>query len=147
MKIILIKDIPKIGRKGDIKDVSEGYAINFAIPRKLALFATKENIKRVELMKETLEVSKKVQDSLLIKIINDLSQKQISIKAKANEKGHLFAGITKEDIVSVIKSDLKVSIDPDFISLDKPIKEVGNYVIEIITPNKAGKIKLEVFGE
>lgn len=147
MKIILLKDISKIGKKGDIKDVSEGYAVNFAIPQKLALFATEENIKRAKMEKAVKDAEFKILDDLISKNIETLSNATVSIKSKANEKGHLFAGISKTDLAKEIEKQTRIKIDPDWIDIEKPIREVGNHIINIKANGKSGKIKIEVLGQ
>lgn len=147
MKVILLKDVSKIGKKNDIKDVSEGYATNLLFPKKLALIATKENVDKVNRMKSQAEAEKKVLEDLLIKNIDSVSENLITIKSKANEKGHLFAGISKEDLVKEIENETRISIDPDWIMLDKPIREVGSHTVEVKFGSKLGKIKVEVVGE
>lgn len=147
MKIILLKDVAKIGRKGDVKDVSEGYATNFIFPRKLGILATDENIKKLNLLKSEEEIKKKVSEDLISKNIDTLSTFNIVIKAKSNEKGHLFAGISKEDLVREIENQTRIKADPDWIVLEKPIREVGNHIISIKTQNKTGKLKVEILAE
>jgi large subunit ribosomal protein L9 len=147
MKIILLKDVQKIGRKNDIKDVSEGYAVNFLFPKKLALIANPANIEKVNKMKNQAESEKKVLEDLLIKNIDSVTEKTITIRAKANEKGHLFAGISKEDLVKEIEKETRIKIEPDRILLDKPIREVGNHIVDVKFGSKSGKIKVEVMAE
>jgi large subunit ribosomal protein L9 len=147
MKIILLKDIPKIGRKNEIKEVSEGYALNFALPRKLAVLATDANVKKVEQTKKIADVERKVMEDLISKNIDSLSASSITVKARTNEKGHLFSGIDKNEIAKEIEKQTRVSIDPEFIILEKPLKEVGQFVLDIKAPHKKGKLKIEILGE
>ena len=101
MKIILLKDIPKIGRKYDVKDVADGYALNLLIPRELAAIASPQAMKRVEQMKEKEGAEKKIQADLLLKNLETIKGLTLNLKEKANDKGHLFAGVTKEILVIV----------------------------------------------
>jgi len=103
MKIILLKDIPKVGRKYDIKNVADGYALNLLIPRGLAQIATPQTEKNIEAMKAKDLVEKKVQGELLVKNLEVLKDLVINMKEKANEKGHLFAGVTKEKLKRYLK--------------------------------------------
>lgn len=129
MKVILLKDIAKIGRKYDIKDVSEGYALNMLIPRGLAQVATPHAVKKVEEMKAKDLTEKKIQGELLMKSLKEIDSLKINLKEKANEKGHLFAGITKERLLEEIFKITRLHIDPESIKLNKPIKETGEHKI------------------
>ncbi len=130
MKVILQKDIPGTGRKYEVKNVSEGYAINFLFPNKLAVNATEKEIERLKMERLKDEEKSKIQAELLEKNLTDLKDKSITIKAKATEKGNLFKGIHKEEISKIIKTDLKLDIPADMIDLEHPIKEVGSHAIK-----------------
>jgi large subunit ribosomal protein L9 len=144
MKIILLKDIPKIGRKGDVKDVADGYALNFVIPKGLGMKATDAAIKKVQGQKMALESEKKVQESLLTKSLENLSAITVTITEKTNEKGHLFEGIKADRLAKEIEKTSGIVLDPDFIELEKPIKEVGNYVLNVSAHGKKGKVKVTI---
>lgn len=136
MKVILLKDIARLGTKYDIKEVNSGHALNYLIPQKLAIPATAEAIRRNEAMKKQIEQEKGIRHDLLLKNINDLDNVTIVMKEKANEKGHLFAGIHKEVIVSELLKQTGLQIDPSSIELDQHIKNVGEHKIKV---NGAGK--------
>lgn len=131
MKVILLKDVPKIGKKFDIKSVSDGYALNFLIPRKLAELATAEAVARVELIKEADLSERKIQNELLEKDIVALNNLVINIKSKANEKGHLFAGVDKAEIMKEILAQTRINLPENYILLDKPLKEIGEHKIKV----------------
>lgn len=147
MKIILLKDIPKIGRKGEVKDVADGYAINFVLPRKLGIKATPEGIKQVEANKSAIEEERKVQENLLAKSVENLSAITVTITEKANELGHLFVGIHADRLAKEIEKQTGIALDPGFIEIEKPIKEVGNFVVTVSAHNKKGKVKVVVEAE
>jgi large subunit ribosomal protein L9 len=144
MKVILLKDIPNIGRKYEIKNVADGMAINMLIPRGQAQVATTEAIKRVEREVSLAIIDKNTQDILLAKDLEKLSSLIIEVKEKANEKGHLFASIRKEDLMEKIKAQTKLNISSDHILMEKPIKEVGEFVIPLKVGEKRGSVKLVV---
>ena len=147
MKIILLKDIPKIGKKFEVKEIAEGYAQNFILPRGLGVRATPAEIAKLDKQKETKAIDRKIQDDLLKKNIEALSERHILIKAKANEKGHLFAGISKEDLLVEIEKQTRIVVDADFIDLPKPFREVGSFIVDIISPIKKAQLKVEIEGE
>lgn len=136
MKIILLKDIQKVGKKYDVKEISDGYALNMLIPKGLAVAATGEVMKRIELEKARDEGEKKVQEELIAQNLKNLDGTTVTMTEKANEKGHLFAAVHKPEIVSAIEKQSKLQISAEHIVLDKPIKEVGAHEINV----KAGKV-------
>lgn len=144
MKVILQKDIAKLGKKYDIKEVSSGYALNLLIPQSLAIMATPEAIKKTSTERMRLEGERKVHEDLLLKNIKDLEDVVLNISSKANEKGHLFAGIHKETIVTELLKQTGLQIDPSFIQMEHPIKEVGDHNIEVKGGGKSSKFKVTV---
>jgi large subunit ribosomal protein L9 len=131
MKVILLQNVNKIGRKNEIKVVSDGYAMNFLIPRKLAEVATDGAVKRSQEMLAQSEAIHQINEDLLIKNLKDLEGVRIEMSESANDKGHLFAGIHAEELVPVIKEQTRLDILPEHILLEKPIKTVGEHKIGI----------------
>ena len=144
MKVILLKDVAKLGRKYDTKDVSSGHALNLLIPQGLAIVATPEAVKRMEVERAKMEGERKVHEDLLIKNVKDLEGVTLTIVGKANEKGHLFAGLHKEAIVAELQKQTELQIDPSFIVMEQPIKEVGEHVVEVVGGGKSAKFKVVV---
>ncbi len=146
MKVILLQDIPKVGKKFDVKNVSNGYAINLLLPQRLARLATNQAIKEVAVEKKKHEVEKERGVGELKEIIGKLTE-PIEIKVKANEEGKLFAGLDKKEIIKAIQEKTGAKIDPDIIELNKPIKEMGEYKIGIKIGSEKSKIILTIKGE
>ena len=144
MKIILLKDVAKLGRRYDVKDVSSGHALNLLIPQGLAVAATPDAVKRVEVQKKKLDGERKIQEDLIIKNIKDLEAVTLTVKGKANEKGHLFAGLHNEAIAAELVKQTGLQVDPSFIQLEHPIKEVGEHLISVMAAGKSAKFKLVV---
>ncbi|MCR4334134.1 MAG: 50S ribosomal protein L9 [Patescibacteria group bacterium] len=144
MKIILLKDTPKVGKKYDVKDISDGYALNLLIPKGFAEIATEKAVKRVSVEKAKEDIEKKIQEDLLLKNLNDMNGIVIEMAGKANEKGHLFAGIHSAEIAPEITKQTRLIISPEFIKLDKPIKEVGEHEITVQVQDKTVKFKLKI---
>ena len=144
MKVILLEDVPKIGRRHEVKNVSNGYAANFLIPNKLAEFATNQKIKISEQKSEEYEKELNLQKELLLKNIKALNNVSIEIKDKTNEKGHLFKGIHKEDIVKALYEQTGAEISPDILVLEHPIKEVGEHKIVVEHGSNKASFKLIV---
>lgn len=144
MKVILLKDIPKVGRKYDIKDIAEGYAVNMLIPKGLVRAATKSAIAEVEKVKSNDLASKQIQNELLLKNLEVIKNLTIAVKEKANDKGHLFAGITREVLAEEIFKSARLKVDPESIKINKPIKEVGEHIIKLEILDKKAEFKLVV---
>jgi len=134
MKIILLKDVEKLGRAGDIKEVADGYARNFLIPEKLAEIATPSSIKKAETLR-SLQVKKAEMDlKQTEEFVAKIDGLGIKISAKANEKGQLFGSITAAMIIEALAAALAektLNIDEGQIAIKEPIKEIGEYTITI----------------
>ena len=144
MKVILLKDVKKIGKRYETKEVSNGHALNLLIPQGLAISATPEAIKRYDVIKSKMATEIKVQEDLMVKNIKSIDETVLTVIGKANEKGHLFAGLHNEEIVAELTKQAKIQVDPSFIQLEHPIKEVGEYTIEVKAGGKSAKFKLIV---
>ena len=144
MKVIFLQDVSRVGRKYDIKEVNDGYAVNFLLPKKLAELATPKAIAELEKRKKNIEIEREVQESILLKNLEEIRGKTITIKGKANDKGHLFSAIHKKEIVEAMKEQHHAAIGEEFISLEKPIKEIGEHEIPISIKGKKSSFKLVV---
>lgn len=136
MKVILLKDVPKLGQRNEVKEVKDGYALNLLLPKKLAEQATLSSLKRLERIKEIEGEVLRVKQNELEKLLSGIEK--IEIKAKANEKGHLFAGVGKEEISK------RSGIPVDNIILNHPIKEIGEHEIEVRVGEKGKKIRIDI---
>lgn len=144
MKVIFLKDVPRVGRKNEVKEVNDGYALNFLLPNKLAIKGSPEAIKQLELKQKGIIVEKQVQKDLLIKNLKELEGKIIIFKEKANEKGHLFKSIHSKEIVFELKKQHHIDIDESIIKLDKPIKEIGKVEVPIEINEIKSFLSLEI---
>jgi len=146
MKIILLKDVAKIGKKHEIKNIADGHAQNFIIPRGLGIPATDANVRKIESMKSASDADRSVQEALLSKNLEALGEITVALSGKANEKGHLFAGIHKDEIVEAVKKQANITVHPEFLVLDKPIKETGNHIVVVQAGGKKANLKLSIEG-
>ncbi len=144
MKIILLKDVPKLGRKYEMKDISDGHALNMLIPRGLAAAATADVVKKYDQIRLKEEGERKLRNELLLKNITELDGVTITMTEKANEKGHLFAGVHKAELIPEIQKQTRLQVDAEHIILDKPIKEVGAHEIEVKAGGKSVKFTLDI---
>lgn len=131
MKIILLSDIVNLGKRNEIKEVSDGYARNFLLARKLAMLATPANLRIIEERKNKESAEQEKKKKLISEIFNKIKNKTFSIKEKANEKGELFGSVGKQAILKTLKEN-EFEIKEDWIKLDKPLKKIGECEIELV---------------
>jgi large subunit ribosomal protein L9 len=144
MKIVLTKDVKGVGKKMEIKTVADGFALNSLIPQGLAEVATANALARVEKVRKQEEVDRKIREDLLSKNIKSLHDAVVEVTLPANEKGHLFAGIHTAEIAPLVKEQTRIDVLPEFIKLDKPIKEVGEHKIDVSVHGKQATFILKV---
>ena len=131
MKVILLENVRKVGSIGEIIDVKRGFARNYLISKKKALFASKENINQVEKIKQ--ELNKKDQDRKKeAKLINDkIKNKTYEIKKLSTENKELYGSVKPTEISKIIDEIDKVKINPSLIQPSKEIKSIGNFDVLI----------------
>jgi large subunit ribosomal protein L9 len=145
MKVILLTDIPKVGNKYDVKDFKEGYAQNVLLAKGLACLATKAELAKIEDRKKQLEKKKTEEVETFKNLISSVDGKNIVIKAKANEKGHLFKAVGVNDVVTAIKEITGIEINEHSITMDH-IKNVGPHTVSIKKGDMKGECKIIVEG-
>ncbi|MFA5776982.1 MAG: 50S ribosomal protein L9 [Parcubacteria group bacterium] len=129
MKVILVENIKKLGNKGEIKDVSEGYARNFLVPKKLVEIATPEAIEKVKLNQKKIQEQEEESEENFKKIASGIQGKKITLKAKA-EKEKLFGRVGTKEIANELKKQ-NFNINEKSIILAAPIKTTGEKAITI----------------
>ena len=147
MRVILLRDIEKLGKKFDIKEVADGYALNFLIPKGLAKKANKESLKWLNAQKEIIE--KKAEEEL--KKIQDLASsidgQEIIIPVKIGEEGQLFESINNQKIAEKLK-EMGFEMKKTQIDLIEPIKELGEFPVKIkFEHNLEAEIKIIITEE
>lgn len=147
MKIILLKDVKKIGKKYEVKEVADGHALNMLIPNGLALPATAGNVNMIETKKKGDMLENAKSEAEIQKALNEVKGLNIEIKGKVNEKGHLFAGIHKEEILTAIHKQKGINIHAEHLLLEKPIKEVGEHAITVKVGDREATFKLNIKSE
>jgi len=147
MKVILLSDVKGLGKKNDIKEVSDGYARNYLFPKGLAVEAKEGFIKTINQQKEAEMKRKERELAEAKKLAQSLLQKKISIPVKTGENGKLYGSVTSKDISEAIHKQLGISIDKRKIELRDTIKTLGVYEVEIkLYPEVSAKIKVEIVG-
>ncbi|MEZ4104619.1 MAG: 50S ribosomal protein L9 [Candidatus Paceibacterota bacterium] len=143
MKVILLRDVAKIGRRFEVVNIPDGYALNSLIPKKDAEPATPANLKRIEKQK-TKTASNREADLADFKIkAEKLCAKPLEIPAEINEIGHLFQSIHASDIVMAAKN-CDITLSENTIVIDKPIKEAGEHSVTLKLHDTTYKLPIVV---
>ena len=130
MKVILQKDIPSLGDAGDIKEVAEGYARNYLLPKKMVIVANESSKKAIDHQMKLIKIKKDKRKKTSEQLAASMSDIEITIPAQVGEEGKLFGSITSMDIAKELK--LKgFDIDKRKILLDSPIKSEGEFKVAI----------------
>ena len=148
MKIILLENVRKIGSIGEVIEVKRGFARNYLIAQKKALFASKENIKEVEKIKS--ELNKKDQDkkNLAKEIDEKLKNKEFEIKKLSTENKELYGSVKPTEVSKILKDLENVDINPSLIQLSKEIKSLGTFeVILNLHSEIQSQIKIKVVAQ
>ena len=142
MKVIFLKDVPRVGKRHDVKEVNDGYALNFLLPRKLAARTDSKEAKELIKKRNEVVVERKIQSDLLMRNLAAIEGKEVVLKAKSNDKGHLFSAIHKKEIVEALKAQHHADVNEDLLVLDKPLKEVGEFMVEVKVDKQKATFKL-----
>ena len=131
MKVILLKNVPKVGNAFDVKDVKPGFARNFLIPEGLAEIATDAAIAQIQERRAKAAAAHEATLAEATEHIKALDGKSVTLSEKANEKGHLFAGIHRAEIIAAIQEQLSATLMEEHILTEEAIKETGEHAVEI----------------
>jgi len=145
MKVIFLQDVPNVARAGEIKEVASGYGRNFLIPKKLALLANLPALSTIKTQLKTEAGSEVQTEDRLAELAQELEGKEITLKARAGAKDHLYGSITSADIAAELESNSGVVIDKRKIELTDPIRQLGSYEVAIkLAKDIIPKIKVTV---
>ena len=131
MKVVLLGEIKGKGGEGDVIDVAQGYAENYLIPQKLAVAATKGNLKQLEERRSNIEKREAVRLADAEALKATLEGKKVAVDAKVGEEGILFGSVTAAMIADAVKAQLDVDVDRKRIELGKSIKVAGAHEVSI----------------
>jgi large subunit ribosomal protein L9 len=131
MKVVLLEDVPGKGRAGEIREVSKGYAKNFLLPRGLALIATPDVQKRVELRLEKERLDESVDRERLVELAQQIEGKEIRFKARVGGGERLFGSITAADVAEQLSGVIDSVVDKKRIDIEKPFHQTGSYEIAV----------------
>jgi large subunit ribosomal protein L9 len=147
MKVILIKDVKGMGRAHEEVTTSDGYALNYLIPKKFAIAATVVAKKEAETRRKQTVDRSIVDAALLTQNIVSLTEARIVIRMKANEKGHLYDAVGESEISKAAKEQAHIDLPENVIKLEKPIKELGTFDIPVSSADTFGKFSITVEAE
>lgn len=144
MKVILLKDVKSVGKKYEVKTVSDGYARNFLFPQNLAKMASNKEVSRIEGLKKAEEIKMKKTKEETEKMAKKIEDTELIIKLKVGEKDELFESVTTKKIAEKMK-DKDIEINKEQIELKSPIKTLGDFEINIKLPFEvSAKLKLKI---
>lgn len=144
MKVILLRDVARIGKKGEVKNVPDGHAQNFLLPRKFAEMATAENIIRIERERTHKMAHREAAEARFSEFLKTHSEQPIELRAPANEGGHLFKGLRAEDVARALAHASGSPIRPEDVTLERPIKELGTHTISVAYGGVRGEAIINV---
>lgn len=144
MKVILLKDVRAVGQHGEIKEVADGYARNFLFPHKYAEPATEEKMAAYAARKQELEAARAKEEEFLNNKVASLRGKQVSVMARATEKGGLFKSVTPTDIVKAIRAQHSLEIPESAVVVKEHIKTVGEHGVMLESKKEKAELIVAV---
>lgn len=148
MKVILTQDIKSIGKKGDVKNVSDGYARNFLFPKKLAVIADNANMNELKTKQDANKYKRDMSKAVAEELAEKMKDFELVFKIKAGGNGKIFGSVTAKDIADELNKKYFVEVDKKKIGLSDAIKNLGVYNIDIkLFEGVVGKLKISVVQE
>ena len=145
MRVILKREVAGLGRPGDVKDVADGYAQNFLLPRGLAIEATAGEMKVLSRARDAKRAKQDRAHADAEELAKRLSETTLVFKLKAGDQGKTFGSVTNKDIAEALKREHKVDIDRAKIQLADPVKTLGTHSVEIkLLPDVRAKVTVTV---
>ena len=145
MKVILLEDVKSLGKQGDIVNVSDGYARNMILPKKLGVEATPKNLNDLKLKKANEEKVAQENYEAALAFAKDLEDKEVVVKLKVGEGGKIFGSVSTKEISEAAKEQLNLDIDKRKLQLPSPIKILGVTQVPVrLHPKVTGQLKVFV---
>ncbi len=145
MKIILQQDEKKLGKKGDLVEVSEGYARNYILPKKIGVEATPANMNDLKLKKANDEKIAREQLEAAKELAAQLEEKIVEVKIKTGEGGKTFGSVSAKEISGALKEQYGIDVDKKKLQLPEALKNLGSYEVAVrLHPQVTGKITVKV---
>lgn len=148
MRVVFLDDVDGVARAGEIKNVADGYARNFLLPRKLAAAASTASMQQAEKRAKQLAVEQEKLDAAAQQLAGSMGGSPIVITVKAGDEGRLFGSVTASDIAEAVNERAGTQLGHRQVALSRPIREVGSYEIEVsLTRNVKTQVAVEVKNE
>lgn len=147
MKVILLKDVAKIGRRFDVVSVSDGYALNKLIPKNMAEAATPENVKRIMNLSSKMGKDRESQAGAFAELLSAVRDIQVAVPVEANPEGRMFQALKAEAIAAAVKDATKLTLSDDQIVMKVPIKSVGEHTVELVSGDNHGPLVINVIAQ
>lgn len=145
MKVILLQDVKSLGKKGEIVNVSDGYARNMILPKKLGVEATAKNLNDLKLQNQHADKVAQEQLDTAKQIAEDIKEKIVEVKIKSGEGGRTFGSVSTKEISAAIKQQWQMDIDKKKMVLSDPIKSLGTFEVPVkLHPKVTGTIRVKV---
>jgi large subunit ribosomal protein L9 len=148
MKVVLRADVEPLGKKGDLLDVSDGYARNYLVPRGLALRATKGVVRQAEAMRRSREAREARERDAALAVADQLGGQRIAVRARAGAGGRLFGSVTAADLATAVQAQTGAEIDRRQLHLSEPLKALGPATVLVrLHPDIEVALDVEVVAE
>jgi large subunit ribosomal protein L9 len=148
MKVLLKQNVAKLGKAGEIVNVSDGYAKNFLIPKKMGVEATKQVLAQWEVQKKSQEIRQAKAEEEAAALAKELSKKTFTLSEKAGEGGRLFGAVTTQDVADALKAQFDLDIDKKKIVIPEDIKNLGEYTVQVkLMANAVAEIRMSVVAD
>lgn len=131
MKVILLQDVKSVGKKGDLVNVSDGYARNFIFKKNLGIEATSKNLNDLKLQKQNEEKVAAENLAAAKEFAKEIAEKSVSVAIKTGQDGRVFGSVSTKEIAAAAKEQLNYDLDKKKMQLKEPIKNVGTYMVPI----------------
>jgi large subunit ribosomal protein L9 len=148
MKVVFLKDVPRVAKAGEIKEVANGYGRNFLIPQELAILASPQAIRLAEAQRRVKARQQAESEAELLELARELEGKEITLEARVGAQEHLYGSITNADIADELESNAGLVVDKRKIELAEPIRELGSYEVAVrLAKEIVPKIKVTVMAK
>jgi large subunit ribosomal protein L9 len=148
MKVILLQDVKTLGKKGEIVEVSDGYARNAILPKKLGVEATSKNLNDLKLQNQHADKVAAENLAAAKELAETVAQQKVVVKIKTGEGGKLFGSVSAKEIAEAAKAQTGLELDKKKMQLAEPIKTLGTYEVPVkLHPQVTAKLSVQVVGE
>lgn len=148
MKVILLEDVKSLGKKGEIVNVSDGYARNYVLPKKLGVEANSANMNDLKLQKANADKIAQEQLKSAQELAETLETKEVVLKIKSGDGGRVFGSVSSKEIAAAAKQQCALELDKKKIQLPEAIKALGVYEVSVkLHPQVTGKLRVKIVEE